>query len=92
MEFGIVEIVTILSLLGGFVVAVISVVWKLSQLAGRIEKSDNTAMKAHERLDKYVSKHENSIDELRQQINNIVQVQTRIESKVSLLIEGKKLN
>jgi len=87
MEIGIVEIVTILSLLGGFVVAVISVVWKLSTLASRIEKSDNTAMKAHERLDKYVSKHESRIDELNQQINNIVQVQTRIEEKLSFLID-----
>jgi len=92
MEIGVVEIVTVLGLLGGFVVSVVSVVWRLSALASRIDKSDSTAIKAHERLDKYVSKHEGSIEELRQQINNIVQVQTRIEAKVSLLIEGKKLS
>ena len=89
---GVAEIVTVLGLLGGFVVSVVSVVWKLSALASRIDKSDNTAMKAHERLDRYVKKHEGSIEELRQQISNIVQVQTRIESKVSLLIEGKRLS
>ena len=81
-----------LGMAGAFLVAVVTVTWKMSGLAGRIEKSDDKADKAHERLDKYVSKHESSIEELRQQINNIVQVQTRIESKVSLLIEGKKLN
>ena len=90
MEIGIVEIVTILGLLGGFVVSVISVVWKLSALAGRIEKSDNMAIKAHERLDKYVLKHENAVDELRQQINTIIQVQTRIEEKLSFLIDDRK--
>ena len=92
MEVGIVEIVTILGLLGGFVVSVISVVWKLSTLASKIEKSDNTAMKAHERLDKYVSKHENAVEELRQQINTIIQVQTRIEEKLSFLIDNKRNN
>jgi len=92
MEIGVVEIVTALGLLGGFIVSVISVVWRLSTLAGRIEKSENTAKLAHERLDKYVQKHENVIEELRRHINNIVQVQTRIEAKVSLLIEGKKLS
>jgi len=85
-------ILTGLGMAGAFLVTAVTVTWKMSGLASRIEKSDDKADKAHERLDKYVSKHESSIEELRQQINNIVQVQTRIESKVSLLIEGKKLN
>jgi len=87
MDIGV--ILTMIGMGGVFIATVISVVWKLSQLAGKVEKSDNTAMKAHERLDKYVSKHETAIEELRQQVQMIVQVQTRIESKVSLLIDGK---
>ena len=83
-------ILVILGLLGGFIVTVVSFVWKISTLAGKIEKNENTAEKAHERLDKYVSKHETAIEELKQQVNNILQTQVRIEQQLSFLIDQNK--
>jgi len=90
MEIGIVEIITALGLLGGFTVSVISVVWKLSTLAGRIDKNENTSKLAHERLDKYVQKHENVIEELKQQVNSILQTQVRIEQRLAHIAEHYK--
>jgi len=79
-------------LVGSFIVALISTVWKMSTLANKIEKNESTATKAHERLDRYVSKHETAIDELKQQVNNILQTQVRIEQQLSFLIEQNRNN
>ena len=89
---GVVEIITILGLIGGFVATVVTTTWKMSTLAGKIEKNENTAVKAHERLDKYVSKHETAIEELKQQVNNILQTQVRIEQQLTFLIEQNRNN
>jgi len=78
--------------IGAIVIAVLGFVWRMAIMTTRICKNEEAIGAVHTRLDKYVNKHENSIEEMKSQINNIVQVQTRIESKVSLLIEGKKLN
>jgi len=92
MQIGVEVIVLSLGLAGGFLATVVTTVWKMSGLASKIDKSEKTAAAAHDRLDKYVIKYETAIDELKQQNLKILQTQSRIEAKVSLLIDGKKLN
>ena len=87
MEVGIVDIIAALGLAGGFLVTVVTVAWKMSALAGRVEKNESSARLAHERLDKYVLKHESAIEELKQRVNSILQTQVRIEEKLSFLID-----
>ena len=90
---GVVEIVAILGFLGGFLATLAALIWRLAVLATKVDKIERTGKLAHTRLDKYVDKHESSFDELRQQVNMILQVQSKIESMLSLLLDGKvKLN
>jgi len=92
-NIGVVEILTILGFLGGFLATIATLIWRLAVLTTKIDKVERTGKLAHTRLDKYVEKHESSFDELRQQVNMILQVQSKIESKLSLLLDGKvKLN
>ena len=88
-----IEIILVaLGLLGGFSITIATIIWKMATLASRIDKNENTAKIAHERLDRYVSKYESSIDEMKQQIHTFMQTQARIEEKLSFLIEANKKN
>jgi len=81
-----------LAAIGGLVITIITFVWRTAMMAARIQRVEDTARLAHERIDKYSGKSENSIEELRQQILTVIQVQTRIEEKVSFLIEARAKN
>ena len=88
-NIGVVEILTILGFLGGFLATVATLIWRLAVLTAKVDRIEHTGKLAHTRLDKYVTKHENTLEELRQQISTIIQVQSKIESKLTLLIDGK---
>jgi len=81
-----------LAAIGGFVITILTFVWRTAMMAAKIQRVEDTAKLAHERIDKYSGKSENSIEELRQQILTVIQVQTRIEEKVSFLIEARAKN
>jgi len=88
-SIGIVEIMAILGFLGTFLATVALGVWRLAVLATRLDKVELAGKSAHTRLDKYVEKQEQALEELRQQINKVISVQSSIESKLTLLIDGK---
>ena len=76
----------------GFGITVLTFVWRVAVLSTKIHKNEDAIAAAHTRLDKYINKHENSIEEMKNQINAIVQTQVRIEEKLSFLIDSKKGN
>ena len=75
--------------IAGFGITVLTFVWRVAVLPTKIHKNEDAIAAAHARLDKYINKHENSIEEMKSQINAIVQAQIRIEEKLSFLIESK---
>jgi hypothetical protein len=76
--------------IGAIVIAVLGFVWRIAVITTRICRNEDAIKAAHTRLDKYVSKHESSIEEMKSQINAIVQTQIRIEEKLSFLIDDRK--
>jgi len=85
MEIGLEGIAAIAAI----VIAILGFVWRMAVITTRICRNEDAIKAAHTRLDKYVSKHESSIEEMKNQINTMLQTQVRIEEKLSFLIESK---
>jgi len=83
MEIGLEGIAAIAAI----VIAILGFVWRMAILTTRICKNEEAIKAAHTRLDKYVSKHESLIEEMKSQINAMLQTQVRIEEKLSFLID-----
>jgi len=81
-------IVAIIGIAGGFLATILATVWRLAVLSTRIERNEHSVKLAHERIDKYSSKAESSMEEIRQQVLAIIQAQARIEEKVGFLLDA----
>jgi len=76
----------------GFIVTVMTFVWRMATLAAKIQrnedkhdKMESSLKRAHDRLDEYSKKHDSSLEEMRQQISSISEAMARIEEKVTFL-------
>jgi hypothetical protein len=74
--------------IAGFLITIGTIIWRLAVITTKIHKNEESIKRAHERIDKYVEKFETAFEELKREINNIVQTQTRIEDKVTYLLES----
>jgi len=83
MEIGLEGIAAIAAI----VIAILGFVWRMAVLTTRICRNEDAIKAANTRLDKYVSKHEILIEEMKNQINTMLQTQVRIEEKLSFLID-----
>jgi len=88
MEIGLEGIAAI----GAIVIAILGFVWRTAVITTRICRNEDAIATLNTRLDKYVNKFESSIEEMKNQINTIVQTQARIEEKLSFLVDSSKNN
>ena len=75
--------------IAGLLITIGTFIWRVAVLTTRIQKNEDANKAAHVRIDKFTDKYEGSIKNIEHQILTLIQVQTRIEEKLSFIIEGK---
>ena len=76
--------------IASFVISVAALIWKMAQLANKIEVNEKNIKEYKDNHDNHVSDKNDEVNELRAQIITIIQSQAKIEERINFIIEELK--